>query len=153
MVRGLTSIFIFKRIRGQDVTNGGSTCEQYGEGMAHSGTIIYMRNVPGRPLNRALTQPLECMSISGEMEEIPAGFEWNGSSVPWIFQGFFPRHNHPIASCRHDWRCLHALTGEERLFADQEFKKDVGLTSWKITALVGYAGVRIGAWLGIGWCK
>ena len=152
-MRGLTSIFIFKRIQEQGATNGGSTCEQHGEGMAHSGTIIYMRNVPGRPDNRALTQPLEYLDISGKMEEIPPDFEWNGSSVPWIFQGFFPRHKHPIASCRHDWRCLLAQTKEDRLFADQEFKKDVGLTSWKITAWAGYVGVRIGAWLGIGWCK
>ena len=119
----------------------------------HSGTIIYMRNVPGRHLNRALTRPLDCLSMSGEVEEIPAGFEWDGSSVPFVFQGLFPRHNHPIASCRHDFRCKYAKTKAERLFADKEFKRDVGSTSWKITAWCMYAGVRIGDWLGIGWNK
>lgn len=95
--------------------------------------------------------PLICTTIEGSVEDIPMGFEWDGSSVPFIFQGFFPRHKHPIASCRHDWRCKKAKTKEERLFADREFKKDVETTSWKITALAAYVFVRIGSGLGIGW--
>jgi hypothetical protein len=43
-----------------------------------------------------------------------------------------------------------AKTPAERLFADQEFRKDVRRTSWWITAWAGYIGVRIGAWLGVG---
>jgi len=111
----------------------------------NTGTIIYMRNVPGKPINRALTAPLAC----GD-EEIPIGFEWDGSSVPFLFQGFFPRHRHPIASCRHDWRCKNAKNKEDRAFADKEFQKDVGTTSWWITKKAGYYGVRIGAFFGIG---
>jgi hypothetical protein len=38
----------------------------------------------------------------------------------------------------------------ERKFADKEFEKDVGKTSWWLTKKVGYIGVRIGAFLGIG---
>jgi hypothetical protein len=106
---------------------------------------IYMRTVKNKPKNRALTQPLPCGDGF-----VPINFEWDGSSVPWFFQRVFPRHNHPIASCRHDFRCRLAKNDEERKFADKEFKKDVGRTSWKITANIGYIGVRIGAFFGIG---
>jgi hypothetical protein len=119
--------------------------------MASTGTLIFMRNVPEKgPKYRALTAPLQAIKMDGTYEEIPTDFEWNGSSVPWIFQGFFPRHWHPIASCRHDWRCPRCKTKEERKWADAEFKKDVATTSWAITANIGYIGVRIGAFLGIG---
>lgn len=112
--------------------------------------IIYMRTVLERPNNRVLTRPLYCKNFDGTMGIIPVGFEWDGSSVPWVFQGFFPRHRHPIASCRHDWRCRNAKNAAERKFADEQFKLDVGETSWWITAQVGYIGVRTGAFLGIG---
>ena len=113
-------------------------------------TLIYMRNVPGKPNNRALTKPLYCQRFDGSHGSIPTGFEWDGSSVPFLFQGIFPRHRHPIASCRHDYRCGIAKTKDERKWADKEFEKDVGKTSWWITKKVGYLGVRIGAFFGIG---
>jgi len=112
--------------------------------------IIHMRNVPGKPNKRALTLPLSCTKINGEKGAIPAGFEWDGSSSPLLLRGIFPRHRHPIASCRHDYRCGKAKNPEERAWADKEFEKDVGATSWWITKKLGYMGVRIGAWLGIG---
>lgn len=118
--------------------------------MSHTGTILYMCTVPGKPHHRKLTAPLKYVKFGGDVGLIPVGFEWDGSSVPWIFQRVFPRHRHPIASCRHDWRCRHAKSREERLFADQEFRRDVRTTSWWITAQVGYIGVRVGAYLGIG---
>ena len=113
-------------------------------------TVIYMKSVPGKPLYRALTRPLKLKTIDNRYTEIPINFEWDGSSVPWIFNGLFPRHRHPIASCRHDWRCLHAKNWYERKWADMQFEIDVGKTSWWITKKIGYYGVRIGAWLGIG---
>lgn len=118
--------------------------------MAHSGTIIHMRNVPGKPKNRALDKGLPTQDFDGTWTCIPPDFEWDGSSVPLVFRGLFPRHDHPIASCRHDWRCGRAKTPEQRAWADKEFEKDVGTTSWWITKKVGYIGVRIGAMLGIG---
>ena len=118
--------------------------------MTHSGTTIYMRNVPGEPKLRALTIPLECKMWDGSTDQIPVDFSWDGSSVPWIFQGIFPRHRHPIASCRHDYRCRKAENAKQRAWNDKQFKADVSTTSWKITALVGYAGVRVGAFFGIG---
>lgn len=118
--------------------------------MKHSGTIIYMRNVPGKPDHRALIEPLPYKHWDGSIRYISAGFEWDGSSVPFLFQGLFPRHKHPIASCRHDKRCGDAKNKAERKFADQQFELDVGTTSWWITKKMGYAGVRIGAFFGIG---
>jgi len=108
-------------------------------------TLIYMRNVEGQPDHRALTAPLVC-----DDEYIPIDFTWDGSSVPRLFQGFFPRHRHPVASCRHDFRCGRAKNKAERAYADKQFEIDVGKTSWKITSKVGYLGVRIGAFFGIG---
>ena len=109
-----------------------------------------MRNVINTPDNRALDVPLPLIMQDGTMGEVPADFVWDGSSVPWAFQGIFPRHNHPIASCRHDYRCKNAQNAAERKFADEQFQIDVGSTSWWITKKVGYFGVRIGAFLGIG---
>lgn len=130
----------------------GKVIPLFKEGPGHSGTLIHMRNVPGKPLHRALDQALPCPMWDGceGPEEVPQDFEWDGSSVPWVFQGLFPRHNHPIASCRHDWRCKQARNAEERSWADAQFKKDVSTTSWWITAQIGYIGVRVGATFGIG---
>ena len=112
--------------------------------------LIHMRNVPGTDDARALDAPLPCLMPDGTMGEVPTGEVWDGASTPMLLQGIFPRHNHPIASCRHDWRCKHAKNKAERKFADVEFEKDVGTTSWWITKKVGYIGVRIGAFFGIG---
>ena len=105
---------------------------------------LYCRTVPNQPNHRQLTKPLPCGDGF-----IPVGFIWNGSSSG-ILRGVFPKWRHPIASCRHDWRCGLAKNDDDRKFADKEFKKDVAKTSWKATALIGYAGVRIGAFFGIG---
>jgi len=120
--------------------------------MAHSGTIIHMRNVPEKGDGwRVLDAYLPCPMWPGYkgMEVIEADFEWNGNSAGWL-AFTFPRWNHPIASCRHDFRCEKASCPEERAWADAEFRKDVGTTSWWITKQWGYAGVRVGALLGIG---
>jgi hypothetical protein len=112
--------------------------------------IIYMTNVEDDGDSRQLFFPLPLKNMDGTDGYIPSGFIWDGSSVPFIFQGIFPRHNHPIASCRHDYRCQTATSKAERKFADVEFEKDVGTTSWWITKKVGYLGVRVGAFFGIG---
>jgi hypothetical protein len=118
--------------------------------MAHSGTLIYMRNVPGKPKMRALTRPLPCTMPDGSVDEIPCDFKWDGASTPWGLRWTFPRHNHPVASAKHDYRCGKAKNAAERAWADKEFKADVSTTSWKITAWWGYAGVRVGAYFGVG---
>ena len=113
-------------------------------------TIIYMRNEDGAPKLRILTKPLLCKMWDGATDVIPFDFKWDGSSVPFIFQGFFPRHRHPVASCKHDFRCGKAENKEQRKFADEQFQIDVGKTSWKVTSKLGYIGVRIGAFFGVG---
>jgi hypothetical protein len=142
--------------------------------MAHSGTIIHMRNVPVKDDYRALDAPLICKMWPGWLgsEEIPKDFEWDGSSIeldaekkPWYIRwpvaiavapinffnrAIFPRWKHPIASARHDWRCKNAKNKAHRKWSDYEFEKDVDTTSWKITSKAGLAGVRAGAMFGIG---
>ena len=118
--------------------------------MSPTGQIIYMRTVPGNWKLRVLTKPLSCKMWDGTTHEIPAGFTWDGSSTPTILLPLFPKHRHPLASCKHDYRCGKATNDAERKWSDGEFKKDVGRTSWKITSKMGYCGVRVGAMLGIG---
>jgi hypothetical protein len=113
--------------------------------MSHTGTRIYMTNVPGSEKHMELHHPLAMRMFDGSWGVIPEGYRWDGSSVPWIFRGLFPRHDHPIASCRHDWRCVNAKNREERAWADKEFEQDVGTTSNYLTKKFGYIGVRIGA--------
>ena len=112
--------------------------------------IIKIQTVEGKPNHRVLTDGLPVRRVSGDWTCIPPGFEWDGSSVPVFFQGIFPRHRHPIASCRHDWRCRNARNKAERKWADREFEKDVGKTSWWVTKKIGYIGVRVGAFFGVG---
>ena len=118
--------------------------------MKYDPQLIHMRNVPGTDNHRALDVPLPLLNMDGTWGEVPQDFKWDGNSVPLIFQGLYPKHNHPIASCRHDWRCKHAKNAEERKFADKQFEIDTGKTSWWITKKVGYMGVRIGAFFGVG---
>ena len=140
--------------------------------MAHSGTIIHMRNVPNDDKLRALDQPLACEMPDGTTDDIPVDFEWDGSSSELIYESdskvkkffvrlilspvnavlrsVFPRHKHPVSSCKHDYRCGKAKNKEERLWADRKFKEGVGTTSGSVDQNVGYVGVRVGAFFGIG---
>jgi len=118
----------------------------------HLGTILYYRTVPEQgDAWRATIAPLPCKMWPGWKgdEEIPFDFHWNGNSSG-ILAPIFPRHNHPIASVRHDFRCGNAENAEQRRWADTEFRRDVATTSWWLTAQVGYIGVRVGAMFGIG---
>ena len=113
-------------------------------------TIIHMRTVEKKPKLRALDQPLPYVDRFNCKKEVEIDFEWDGSSVPPVAKWFFPRHRHPVASCTHDKMCGEAICDLDRKFADKVFKKNVATTSWKITAVVGYIGVRIGAFFGVG---
>lgn len=84
---------------------------------------------------------------------IPIGFMFNGASVGPL-RRFFPKWKHPIATCRHDWRCQIAEKFKKgnyktykrlRKYADDEFYKDVGKGGTKWEQIKGYTGVRIGA--------
>lgn len=109
---------------------------------------IKMRSVRSNLNLRELLEPLPC----GD-DFVPLCFRWNGSSsgifqFGWVFN--FPRWKHPIASCRHDWRCAIAKNKEERKIADELFREDIGIGGTKWEQLKGYWGVRLGALLGIG---
>jgi hypothetical protein len=101
------------------------------------------KTIKGEPDLRQLTKPLPC----GD-SEIPIGFIWNGASVGIMrYAGFlaFPKWKHPIATCRHDWRCGLTKNKEERAFADSEFRRDVNRTGTRFEKVKGFFGVRVGA--------
>lgn len=104
---------------------------------------IYMKDVKDHTDMMELTEPLPC----GE-GEVPVGFRWNGSSSGPL-RNFpiigFPKWKHPIASCKHDYRCSMATNKEERKIADQLFYKDVEKKGTKWEQIKGYLGVRFGA--------
>lgn len=108
---------------------------------------IYMTAVKDTTDRMELTAPLPC----GD-GYVPKGFQWNGATVgplrhcPIIG---FPKWKHPIATCRHDFRCGLAMTFEERLIADRLFRRDVGIRGTRWERLKGYIGVRIGAYFSI----
>ena len=109
---------------------------------------IYMRSVKGKLDWMELTRPLPCGDAF-----IPSGYEWNGASVGPIRHipiVAFPKWRHPIATCRHDYRCQHAQTREQRKISDELFKSVISLGQsnkfkswWEETK--GFVGVRIGA--------
>lgn len=104
---------------------------------------LYENTIVGKPDHRQLSKPLPCGN-----SVVPVGFVWNGASVGALrYAGFlaFPKWKHPIATCRHDWRCGLAKTKKERRFADEEFQRDVARTGTRWERIKGYAGVRIGA--------
>ena len=78
---------------------------------------------------------------------IPSGFQWNGASVGLLrhipFLGF-PKWKHPIATCRHDFRCQHAKTWMDRRISDNLFWYDVALGGTRWEQIKGYAGVTLG---------
>lgn len=93
-----------------------------------------------------LTKPLSCGTGF-----IPVGFRWNGASVNVVIRGLFPRWKHPIASCRHDYRCGLAKGNKAlRKKADVLFKQDTGVKGNKFEQVIGYWGVRCGAFFGVG---
>lgn len=107
---------------------------------------IHMRSVEGKPDHMALDSTL---LRHGDGPDIPLDFEWDGSSVPRFLRGLFPKWRHPKASCGHDFDCRNARNKAERAIADRRFKFRVSVTSTR-EAWVGYIGVRIGAFFGIG---
>ena len=105
-----------------------------------------MRNITGKPDHMALDAPL---LRNGDGDDVPVDFEWDGASVPRFMRWIFPKWRHPKASCGHDFDCKNAKDREERKIADQRFKRVTKRTS-RIEADIGYAGVRVGAFFGIG---
>lgn len=55
---------------------------------------------------------------------IPAGYQWDGHSVPWLFRGLFPQHDGDIyAAMAHDMAYEYNLTlGIDRKVADEVYR-------------------------------
>lgn len=83
---------------------------------------------------------------------VPKGFEFDGASAPRPLYFIIPPYKKTKkAACVHDWNCRNARDREERLIADRLFYKmltEGGIN--KVRASLGYIGVRIGYYLGIG---
>lgn len=95
---------------------------------------------------------------------VPVDFAFDGASAPRIFWGIIPPFKRTKkAACIHDWLCRNAKNKEDRAYADKMFyealkevqvvdkktgKKKPGLNAARCA--IGYAGVRLGALLGIG---
>ena len=121
--------------------------------MKKTWTDIYMKNVPGKPNHRELTKPLPCEMYDGSVEDIPVKYQWDGSSVPWIFTRIFPRLKHPVNSCKHDWRREHSSTYAEYAWSDSMFREGVSFVTeetgrkdravaW-IEGKIGFIGVAL----------
>lgn len=114
--------------------------------MSYKYCHIHMSDVEGKPDHRKLDVTFPRF---GDGPDIPAGFEWDGASVPRLFRSAFPKHRHPKASCGHDYDCSLAKNKKERKEADERFKRCVNRTS-KIEGFIGFIGVRIGSFFGVG---
>lgn len=83
---------------------------------------------------------------------IPAGFIWDGASAPRLFWSIIPPFKQTKrASCVHDWMCKKAKNPQERKVADQYFLqalREMGFNP--VRCLLGYIGVRLGAFWGAG---
>lgn len=69
---------------------------------------------------RVLTKDLK-VKYKGKTYTIPKGFEWDGASIPKLFQGLLPKHGmkYDRGACIHDWFCNIA----DALLRTKEFKE------------------------------
>jgi len=110
--------------------------------------VIYLCQAESEHL--ILSKPFNFNDIT-----IPTGFIWNGASSPGIPLARYiaPKFYRNIkASCVHDWLCSLPQTSEDRAKADKLYyllKKYVEKDD-SIKCVLGYWGVRLGAFLGIG---
>lgn len=84
---------------------------------------------------------------------IPRGFIFDGASAPrFLWSVIPPMYKTKKAACLHDYLCRYAKTPSERKAADRAFwdvlKDTEGIN--KVRSALGYAGVRVGAFFGIG---
>ena len=106
---------------------------------------IYTRTLPrGR---EQLLRPFTAHGI-----EVPSGFIFDGASAPRIFWGIIPPFKRTKkAACIHDYLCSIAKNKGDRKKADDLFKvmlEEEGLNRTRCT--LGYWGVRVGAFFGVG---
>jgi len=72
---------------------------------------------------------------------IPAGYRWNGASIPrplWCIIGRPKDPRFALASLVHDWICEEAETRPQRVFGDAVFLwllRDAGVAPWRHYAM------------------
>lgn len=83
---------------------------------------------------------------------VPKGFKFDGASAPRFFWPVIPPMRETTkASCVHDFLCRTAKSKEDRLKADRLFFTMLKEAKLNIArCIIGYLGVRIGAFFGIG---
>lgn len=83
---------------------------------------------------------------------VPPGFRFDGASAPRVFWSVIPPFKGTKkAACVHDWLCKNAKGPLDRHIADLLFYimlLEAGLN--RVRSFIGYMGVRIGAFFGIG---
>lgn len=83
---------------------------------------------------------------------VPAGFQFDGASAPRFFWAIIPPYKETKkAACIHDWMCRNAEDAKDRKRADKLFYtmlREAGLS--RIRSGIGYLGVRLGSFFGIG---
>lgn len=83
---------------------------------------------------------------------IPKGFTFDGASTPRIFYAIIPPYKRTKkAALVHDWLCSNAKCKADRKEADRVFYrllKEAKLS--RVRCIIGYIGVRIGSYMGIG---
>lgn len=104
--------------------------------------------IPGKPGWLELTEDFVYKDSLGQVHRIPAGFRWNGASVPRFLWWLIPPYKDPVSNCVHDYLC--GLENYPRKQADKEYKKLLSHTNNFIISGAGYLGTRFGALLGIG---
>jgi hypothetical protein len=113
-----------------------------------------------KPINKVkiFTQTLEdgqevlLASFRYRDQVVPAGFVFDGASTPRLFWSIIPPFKKTKrAACVHDWMCKNAKNNKDRKKADQYFLqalKEMGFNP--VRSMLGYIGVRLGAFWGAG---
>ena len=101
-----------------------------------------------------LREDVELLLPFSGMTRIQAPYRWNGNSTPPtpLMRWVMPKWFYLIASLFHDYLCEQA--GKDKLArerADKDYKWILKrLYKQKATSALGYVGVRIGAFFGVG---
>ncbi len=77
----------------------------------------------GRGPRRMLVRDFE-LSVDGRRYVVPAGYVFDGSSIPWWLWWLYPPGYDPAwrASCFHDWCYSHLYRQVSKRFADAAFR-------------------------------
>ena len=120
--------------------------------MSHFNSDLIVKVPFGEANKRTLSQDLHYFSdFADKLILVPAGFVYDGASVPKLFQRFYPKFGakYDYASCVHDFLCEEANShvGEEyktkRKLADDIFKEIsilAGVSKWRVHSM--YLAIR-----------